>query len=137
MGRKICSTLPQMTDSLVPQRPYLEEFRRANKMFKEKQMKANYDHCHHVQDLPGIPDHTDVWVTPDGHRTTGKTVSTASTQRSYIIQTPSGEIRRNRSQLNIIPSTTKAPTKTARNRSPIMTHSRTGTAVNPLDRLVA
>ena len=54
MGRKIRSTLPQMTDSLVPQWPYLEEFRHANELFKDEQ-KANYDRRHRVRDLPGIP----------------------------------------------------------------------------------
>ena len=78
MGSKICSTLPQTTDSLVPQWPYLQEFRHANKVFKEKQ-KANYD-CHHsVHDLLAIPDHTDIWVTTGGHHTTGRTVSMANT----------------------------------------------------------
>ena len=87
MGRKIRSTLPQITDSLVPQWPYLDEFRRANAMFKEKQ-KANYDHRHRVRDLPGFPENTDVWVTTDGHLTTRKTISTATphSPTSYRLQ---------------------------------------------------
>lgn len=41
MGRKIRTTLPQTTDSLVPQWPYLQEFRSANEEFKRKQ-KADH-----------------------------------------------------------------------------------------------
>ena len=134
MGRKIRSTLPQTTDSLVPQWPYLQEFRQANEQFKKKQ-KADHDSRHRVQDLPAIPDDTDVWVTAGGHHITGRTVSTANTPRSYIVQTPSGEIRRNRSQLNIAPSAIETPTTATRSRSPIMTRSRTGTTIAPPDRL--
>ena len=135
MGRKIRSTLPQTTYSLVSQWLYLEEFKHANEMFKDKK-KANYDRRHRVRDLPEIPENTDVGVT-NGHHTTDKIVSTANTPQCYIIQTPSGEIWRNRSQLNNIPCATETPTKTARNCSPIFTRSRTGTAVIPPNRLVA
>ena len=134
MATKIRSTLSQTTKSLVPQWPHLQEFRRANEAFKEKQ-KANYDHLHRVHDLPAIPDHTDVWVTTGEHNTQGRIVNMANTPRSYIVQTPNGEIRKNRSHLNIVPSATKTPTKEAVIRSPIMTRSQTGTAINPPNRL--
>ena len=73
MGRKIRSTLPQTTDSLVPQWPYLQEFRHANEDFKKKQ-KADHDHRYRVRDLPEIPDNTDVCVTTGGSHNPGSGV---------------------------------------------------------------
>ena len=134
MGRNIRSTLPQTTESLTPQWPYLREFKRLDKEFKEKQ-KADYDRRHRVHDLQAIPDHTDVWVTTDSHRTSGRVVTSAGTPRSYIIETPSGEIRRNRSHLNINPARAETSTSTQQDRSPIMTRSRTGASIIPPDRL--
>ena len=134
MGRNIRSTLPQTTESLTPQWPYLREFKRLDKEFKEKQ-KADYDRRHRVRDLQAIPDHTDVWVTTDSHRTSGRVVTSAGTPRSYIIETPSGEIRRNRSHLNINPARAETSTSTQQDRSPIMTRSRTGASIIPPDRL--
>ena len=58
----------------------------------------------------------------------GRTVNMADTPRSYIVQTPSSEIQRNRSQLNIDPSIeteTAEDTQEQQTRSPIMTRSRT------------
>ena len=134
MGRNIRSTLPQTTESLVPQWPYLREFRHVNEQFKGKQ-KLHHDSRHRVQELPAIPDETNVWVTTDRHQTTGRTVTTANTPRSYIVQTPHGEVRRSRSQLNVNPSTAENSPMEMGNRSPIMTRSRTGTTISPPDRL--
>ena len=98
-GRNICSTLPQTTESLVPQWPYLQEFRQANDSLKKRQ-KEDYDRHHRVRELLDIPDNSNVWVTTDGKPTMGRTVNTANTPRSYIVETPlSGEIRRNRVKL--------------------------------------
>ena len=144
MGRKIHSTLPMATPSLVPQWSYLQDFQQANDKFK-KQQKRNYDKRHRVRDLPEIPDDTDVWITTGRNPVAGRTVNMADTPRSYIVQTPSGEIRRKRSQLNIDPSTetidpsteteTAEDTQEQQTRSPIMTRSRTGTSINPPERL--
>ena len=145
MGRKICSTLPMPTSTLVPEWPYVKEFQQANEKFKQQQ-KADYDRCHRVQDLPEIPDNTDVWITTGGHPVAGRTVTMAETPRSYIVQTPTGEMRRNRSQLNIAPPTadtqtaddipqTASHTEEEQARSPIMTRSRTGTHIAPPNRL--
>ena len=87
-----------------------------NEHFKRRQ-KADHDRRHGARELP---DDTDVWVTTEGHHTSGRTVSTAAAPRSYIVETPTGEIRRNRSQLNVNPSKT--------DRSPVITRSRTGTS---------
>ena len=139
MGRNIRSTLPLTTESLTPQWPYLTDFRKANDAFKKKQ-KHDYDHRHRTRDMPNIPDDTNVWITTDGHCVTGKTVAPADTPRSYFIETPSGEVRRNRSQLNVSPSNVNSSnsndTPTAvETPTPIMTRSKTGTPILPPNRL--
>ena len=134
MGRRIRTTLPQTSESLVPQWSYLQEFREDNNRFKQRQ-KSDYDRRHCVRDLPAIPDETEVYVTTNDNPTTGTTLARANAPRSYVIRTPSDQIRRNRSQLNIRPSTTRPQTEHTQDRSPIMTRSRTGTVINPPDRL--
>ena len=105
LGRKIHSTLPVSKATLVPEWLYLEEFQRGNETFKQCQ-KTYYDHRHRVQNLPEIPDNTDVWISPGGSLIAGRTITSAGAPRSYIVQMPTGKIRRNCSQLNIQPSTT-------------------------------
>lgn len=140
MGRRIRSNLPLPTETLTPKWPYLEEFQKVNERFKEKQ-KADYDSRHGARPLPEIPDDTDVWVTTDDNRISGRVRGPADTPRSYLVETPSGQIRRNRVQLNPMPHTqTHGPTEPVNpvsneNHSPIMTRSRTGTRINPPERL--
>lgn len=129
MGRRIRSDLPQST----PQWPYLQEFKVCDKEYKLCQ-KRDFDSRHRVQDLPVIPIDTDVWITTDGSPTTGRVVAPADAPQSYSVETPSGEVRRNRSQLNIVPGC-HSNTSTTRDRSPIQTRSRTGTNIAPPDRL--
>ena len=134
MGRKIRTTLPQTTDSFVPEWPFLQDFQKANEEEKAKQ-KAGYDRCHRVQNLRKYQQtQMCMWVTTDGHNTAGRTITAADTPRSYIIQTANGESRRNRSQLNVIPPPIETSTATNK-RSPILTRSRTGTSITPLERL--
>ena len=140
MGRNIRANLPHTTDSLTPQWPYLEDFRRTNKEFKEKQ-KKDYDRRHRTKELREIPDNTTVWITTGKQPVPGKVLYPADTPRSYIVQTPSGNVRRNRSQLNVQPpSTPTSPTTPPgtrstvvpqASRSPIMTRSRSGTSIQP------
>ena len=105
MGRNIRSILPQTTEGLVPDWPYLQEFRRSDEEFKKTQ-KRNYDRRYRVRDLPDLPSDTAVFVNTNGNVTTGRTVTTADVPRSYIIETPRGEIRRNRAHINIDPGNT-------------------------------
>ena len=136
MGRNIRSTLPQARGSLAPQWPYLGEFRQANEKFK-RQQKEDYDRCHRARGLPDIPDNTEVWVTTNRHNAPGRILTTANTPRSYIVETPSGEIRRNRHQLNVRPpqdnGNISSPPADA--RTSILTRSRTGTSIIPPGRL--
>ena len=99
MGRKIRSTVPQTNKQLVP---YLAEFRRKNQGFKTKQ-KQNFDARHRVRNAPAIPDDAEVWVNTGQEPIQGRVTSAFGLPRSYVVQTPTGEIRRNRSHLNIVP----------------------------------
>ena len=138
MGRQIRSDLPQTREKLTPQWPYLSDFRARNHEFKERQ-KRDFDQQHRARELPDLPDDTAVYVTMDGQPTTGRIVRSANAPRSYIVDTQSGSIRRNRSQLNAVPdtqsNTSSTGQTTTRSHSPVCTRSRTGTRIAPPERL--
>ena len=48
-------------------------------------------------------------VTTDQHNVPGRVLQPAGTPRSYIVETPSGDIQRNCSQLNIVPEPFATP----------------------------
>ena len=137
MGRKIRSNLPQTSESLIPEWSYLKEFQGSNHQLKLRQ-KADFDHRHRVRPLPEIPENTDVWVNTGEQRIPGRVSGHANTPRSYLVDTPHGQLRWNRAHINPIPNTTSAPATESQannDRSPIMTHSRTGTRIAPPERL--
>ena len=157
MGRKIRTTVPQTSRQLTPQWPYLEEFRRLNKLHKERQ-KNSFDLKHGTKELPDSLDDTEVWITSPTEPIRGRVVMPAGTPRSYMVQTPTGEVRRNRSQLRVVPETDPSSTmKPEENQHPelplqskqtpaetpgvppkvIITRSKTGTKISPPDRLKA
>ena len=144
MGRKIRSTVPQTKSLLIPQWSYIPEFRKRNAEFKQKQ-KAQFDRRHRVFEQDVIPDGTDVWITSESDAIPGTVVSAGENPRSYIVETPTGQVQRNRSHLNVAPessSETSEPSETQSSSNVstppkmIMTRSKTGTTVNPPDRLV-
>jgi transposase InsO family protein len=134
MGRAIRATLPLTAQNLIPEWSYLQQFRQANKEFKETQ-KENYDRRHRVRDLPEIPADTPVFVNTNGNVTSGRITSTTDSPRSYYIETPSGMIRRNRTHITIDPGASDNRHDTASQRSPIITRSRSGTDIHPPERL--
>ena len=142
MGRRIRTTVPQTSQQLTPLWPYLSEFATANQKSKQAQ-KKNFDRRHRVHEQPDISDGSEVWITTDPRPVEGRVVTHARAPRSYVVETPTGEVRRNRSQLNIVPDhipeltdTTEAdnydhqepPVESQRK---IMPRSRTGTAIVP------
>jgi transposase InsO family protein len=147
MGRRLKGNLPQVVEHLQPQWPYLEDFRTQDSSFKRRQ-KDDYDRRHGVRSLPPIPDDSEVWITSDKKQAIpGRVTGQRGTPRSYNISTPSGQVSRNRHQLNVIPSPQppsppQSPTppqpqaQQAQQRIPsapcrIMTRSQTGTAIHP------
>ena len=134
MGRKIRTDLPQTSKTLIPQCPYIEQFRKENKAFKEKQ-KKDFDRRHRVRDIPELPDNIEVWITTHARPIPGTVLKPTGEPRSYIVQTPSGNIRRNCSHLNIIQDPEPTTSQHDCSRSTIQTRSCTGTTINPPDRL--
>ena len=133
MGRRLRTSLPQTQQSLIPSWSYLEQFRAKDECFKNQQ-KEHYDRRHRASVLPVLPDNTPVLVQTGSSRVPGTTISQADAPRSYLIQTSSGTVRRNRQHLIAVPvrddpSSNQAdvslrqPVHPA--RSPIMTRSRT------------
>lgn len=134
MGRRVRSNIPLVKDQLVPDWNYLGAFRESNRSFKLTQ-KSNYDRRHRVRPLPEIPIDSEVWITSGDKPVRGAIVSVADTPRSYIVQTPKGQVRRNREHLNVVPRTSVPRDQSPpRERSPIMTRTRTGTAIHAPNR---
>ena len=102
MGRRLRANIPMTSDQLTPDWTFLKQFKRSNHNFKEQQ-RRNYNHRHRVRVLTPIPDDTAVWVTSGNQPTTGQVISPANSPRSYMVETPSGTVRRNRHHLNIRP----------------------------------
>ena len=120
MGRKIRTDIPTAKNLLTPNWPYLADFQERDREYKAKQ-KQHYDQRHRTQTLdPLLPD-TSVWITTGRDRTPGQIRSPTTTPKSYMVSTSGGEVRRTRQHVT--------------NRSPVMTHSRSGIILRPPDRL--
>jgi len=145
IGRKIRTSVPQTNKHLMPEWTYLTDFRKKNAEFKKKQ-KENFDNRHRVHSLPEIPDDAEAWVNSGPVPVRGRIVTSSDSPRSYLVSTPTGEVRRNRIHLNIMPPVEETPL-TSPDEQPsspgrvseqpgrIMTRTRTGTAIHPPDRL--
>ena len=102
MGRSLRTTVHQVTSHLIPKWNYLEEFREKDKDFKEKQ-KRDYD-CHYrTSEMPDIPEDTAVWIRSGNKPQKGRVVACANKPRSYLVDTSTGRLRRNRSHLQVVP----------------------------------
>ena len=137
MGRKIRTDLPQPQQNLLPEWPYLEDYTEKHKKFKADQ-KRQYDRRHRVQSLPILPEDQPVWVNTEGRQVPGTVVQQADTPRSYLLETPSGQVRRNRSHIQCRSESSASPA--TRPVQPPMTSQinarlRTGTAIQPPNRL--
>ena len=145
MGRRIRTAVPQSNMMLIPQWSYLKEFKVKNAEFKKKQ-KEQFDSRHGAKELPEIPDDSAVWITSEDKPIPGRIVTADETPRSYVVETESGELRRNRSQIVVVPESEPDPApeteaepeqQSALTTPPrrIMTRTRTGTSILPPERL--
>ena len=152
MGRQIHTKLSQTKKSLITTWHYFDDFKRKNEREKIKQ-KQNFDLQHRVHSLPVLPDDTPVRVTSDTGKIPGNNNHQAETQRSYVVNTPSGQVHRNRCHLTVRADystetsqnentagdkDSSSPTEnTSRisSRSSIMSRSCIGAVVNSPDRL--
>lgn len=78
MGRHIQTPLPQTDEQRIPKWPYLQEICNLNQTFKERQ-EHDFNKRHRVQDLPSLPDDTNVWVTSSGEPIQGRVIGPADT----------------------------------------------------------
>ena len=68
---------------------------------KERQ-KETYNRQHRVRPVPTLPDDTPVWVNTQGRQVPGRVITTADTPRSYVVEVPSGQVRRNRAAVHLV-----------------------------------
>ena len=136
MGCNVRSTIPLTRAKLIPQWNYLCEFRQKNAQFKAKQ-KKQFDRQHRVVEQDDIPEGTSVWITSESNTIPGTVVSTGESPRSYVVETPTGEVQRNWVHLNAVPETNSEEPSVNKSFPPrvIMTRSRMGTSVHPPERL--
>lgn len=98
MGRKVRTTLPLLQQQLVPEWNFLSEFEQKDKVHKRKQ-KENFDTRHRVKELSKLQEDDLVFVKTGKQTTSGTTASSLDTPRSYEVNTPTGQVRRNRQYL--------------------------------------
>ena len=132
MGRKLQTQLPLTDQQLIPQWSYLPDFRKINEQFKKRQ-ERDYNRRHRAHDIPSLPDDSEVWVTSGDRPIPGRVSISTDTPRSYLVETPSGQLRRNQQHLNIVSPKATDVTVPEDNgsiiRSRIMTRSQTGTRI--------
>lgn len=82
MGRNIRTSLPQVKEHFCPLWEYVDKFRNADEVFKQKQ-KSDFDRRHRTRVLPNIPTNTGVWISTGGNPIPGQTVGRTDAPRSY------------------------------------------------------
>ena len=135
MGQTLRTDIPQVKEMSIPN---WSHFSSLNEKFKAKQ-KHYYDHQHRVKSLPSLPDNTSVWVNTQGKQVPGRIIQPDNSPRSYWLNTLSGEVRRNRSDITLRPGTTTTTTTeqetTSEQPRVIATHTQTGITIRPPERL--
>ena len=127
MGRIIRTDVPQHSTIFQPEWSYLKDFREGEKVYRNNQ-KRNYDECHRTRSLPDLPDNSPVWVDmPPNGQIPGNVVTAVQEPRSYIVNVPSGQVRRNRSQLH--ERNCLLPEVICGRSTGIQTHLKTGTGI--------
>ena len=136
MGRRIRTDIPQLKKLFVLNWPHVKNFKGLDAKFKAEQ-KRHYDDRHRVRPLPMLPDGLPVWVDNQGTQVPGEIMQQANAPRSYLVETPTGQLRRNRSHIRLKsdnPPDTSSGQETTVDNPGIATRSRTGTAIRPPDR---
>ena len=99
--------------------------------------KEHYDQRHRVRTLPPLPEDQPVWVETRGFQTLGRVSLAFDAPRSYVVETASGQVRRNRSHLKTCSEDeqTVVPAESVVGTTRQVTWSQTRTVVHPPDRL--
>ena len=101
MGRRIRTTVPTLETNLQPKWPKKESVRRTDDKAKSAN-KYFFDKRHGVNNLPPLERGDQVKIKIDEEKewnTSATVVSNDLHDRSYIVQTPNGTLRRNRRHL--------------------------------------
>ena len=106
MGRNLRSTLPATTSHLEPQKPdpqKFQKFRKADMAGKNKQARY-FNQRNSAQPLPELKPGDCVLLRDKGKKqwNPAGTVLQKTQERSYIVQTNSAQLRRNRHQLKCV-----------------------------------
>ena len=70
MGRQLRTDIPNPKNQLIPQWPYLQEFREKDDEYKAKQ-RRDYNDRHRVRPLDPLHPDTPVWIRTEQNQTTG------------------------------------------------------------------
>ena len=98
MGRRIRTTLPQVTQHLIPNWSFLKSFCELDNKYKSVHTTGTID-----RPLPELTEDTPVWIRTENSQQSGRIVSASGEPRSYIVSTPTGQVRRNRHHMVPIP----------------------------------
>lgn len=103
MGQRLRTPVPQLPSLLTPSLPNEVT---VIKKERERRLKDSsvFNKRHRVRDLPQLSPGQPVWITDT--KSEGTVISPHSTPRSYIVESPSGVIRRNRHHLLPLPEIT-------------------------------
>jgi len=112
---EIRTRIPTSPSNLNPSWSYLEQFRENGASLKGKQ-KIGLNRRHSAKTLPELLPGERIWI-PD-KKGEGTVVDKAGPQRSYTVETPKGQLRRNRPYLNRLPETLNTDTSTALSSPP-------------------
>ena len=96
MGRRLRTTLPVVPSSLRPRWTNLQQLRQKEQESKKRQQR-DFNRRHRAHHLPWLNTGDHVWVSDTKER--GTVLNAAHTPRSYLVETPSGVLRRNRRHL--------------------------------------
>ena len=111
LGRRLQTRLPALAKCLVP-RTVNHELLHATDTQAKASQKQYYDNRHGVRELPPLSVGQPVLLkldTQDGWNKVGTVARTQHDNRTYLVDTPSGTLRRNRRHLQAVPALPTQP----------------------------
>lgn len=120
MGRQLKTKLPVLPGNLLPKSVDEDKVRETDSERKEKQ-KVYYDNRHGVKDLPPLKPDQLVLTKTDEEKTwskSGKIILADPINRTYMLKTPTGMIRRNRVHIQPATEETNVPKSLELKREP-------------------
>ena len=106
MGRQLKTKIPRLPENLTPQPASDIDIRKADHHAKAR-YKFSYDRRHGATPLSQLEPENQVLIKTDGDKTwdkPGTIVAADPENRSYLVNSPTGVLRRNRKHLQQVPS---------------------------------